>query len=121
MYNSIWNKYFPVVKILMKKSVNSEQILQFSNIDFEHLGKGRKADYKFNITFIDGKFNNNLSKNELAASLAAVLMIDATTNALLLLNNYEFSFTPKFQLSIKHTGKHSDHLEEEIVKETSMI
>ena len=121
MYASIWSKYFPVVKILMKKSVNSEQILQFSGIDFEHLGKGRKADYKFNIIFIDGKLNNNFSKNELAASLIAELMSDATTNALLLVNNYEFSFTPKFQLSIKNTEKHRDHSEEDIGKETSMI
>ena len=119
MYASIWSKYFPVVKILMKKSANAEQVLQFSSIDFEHLGKGRKADYKFDIAFINGKLSNNLNKNELAESLVAKLVGDASTNALLSANNYEFNFTPKFQLSIKNTGSHSDQSEEARSKETS--
>lgn len=106
MYASIWNKYFPVVKILMKKSVNAEQILDFSSIDFEHAGKGNKTSYKFNMEFIDGKLNSDVSKNALASSLANELRDDITTNALLLTNNYEFNFNTKFQLSIKNTGKH---------------
>jgi len=112
MYASIWNKYFPVVKILMKKSVNAEQILDFSSIDFERAGKGNKTSYKFNFEFVEGKLNSDLSKNELASSLATELMDDTTTNALLLVNNYVFSFNTKFQLSIKNTGKYRDDAEE---------
>jgi hypothetical protein len=121
MYDSIWNKYFPVVKILMKKSANSEQILDFNSIDFEHIGKGRKAGYKFSIEFIDGKLNNNFSNNELAASLVSELMEDSATNALLSVNNYEFSFNTKFQLSIKNTGRYRNDSKEEINQETSTI
>ena len=121
MYTSIWNKYFPVVKLLMKKSSNAEQILDFSSIDFEHIGKGNKGSYKFNIEFIDGKLNSNVSKNELASGLATKLMDDTTTNALLSENNYEFDFNTKLQLSIKNTGRHKDHPEEEINTETSLI
>ena len=121
MYTSIWNKYFPVVKLLMKKSSNAEQILDFSSIDFEHIGKGNKGSYKFNIEFIDGKLNSDVSRNELASSLATELMDDAGTSALLLVNNYEFSFNTKFQLLIKNTGRHRDDSEEEINEETSVI
>jgi hypothetical protein len=79
MFASIWNKYFPVIKILMKKSANSEQILDFNSIDFERLGKTRKVGYKFNIQFINGKANSNFSNNELAASLVTELTDDTTT------------------------------------------
>jgi hypothetical protein len=122
MYASIWNKYFPVIKILMKKSAVSEQTLDFSSIDFEHIGKGRKAAYKFNIEFIDGKFNSNFTNNEFSASLIPLLMEDSTTKALLLQNNYEFSFNTKYQLSIKNTGAHSNSSKEEInVQEASSV
>jgi len=121
MYTSIWNKYFPVVKLLMKKSSNAEQILDFSSIDFEHIGKGNKGSYKFLIEFINGKLSSDVSKNELASSLAAELMDDTATSALLSVNNYEFSFNTKFQLLIKNTGRHKDDSEEEITEETSVI
>ena len=121
MYTSIWNKYFPVVKLLMKKSLNAEQILDFNRIDFEYIGKGNKASYKFLIEFIDGKLNSDVSKNELALSLATQLMDDTATSALLLVNNYEFSFNTKFQLLIKNTGRHKNDSEEEISEETSVI
>ena len=116
MFASIWNKYFPVVKILMKKSADSEQILDFNSIDFEHIGKGRKAGYKFDIQFIDGKLNSNFANNELATSLVTALTEDITTNALLLMNNYEFSFNTKFQLSIKNIGKHGNNSVEELTE-----
>jgi hypothetical protein len=121
MFASIWSKYFPVVKILMKKSANSDQVLDFNSIDFERLGKARKAGYKFNIEFVDGKLSNNFGNNELAASLVTELREDTTTNALLSMNNYEFSFNTRLQLSIKNTGKQKDHSEEEINRETSLL
>ena len=120
MYASIWKKYFPVIRILMKKTVHSEQILDFSSVDFERIGKGRKAGHKFNIQFIQGKLISNLSNNELAASLVTELMEDHTTKALLFQNNYEFSFNTRFQLYIKNTGKHGDQSEEKIDTEQTL-
>jgi len=113
MYASIWNKYFPVIRILMKRSADAQQILDFNRIDFERTGKGRKAGYKFNIEFIDGKLTTNTRDNELAQTLVAELMQDNVTKELLLHNNYEFCFDTKFQLYIKNTGK-QDYSEEEI-------
>jgi hypothetical protein len=120
MYASIWKKYFPVIRILMKKTVHSEQILDFSSVDFERIGKGRKAGHKFNIQFIQGKLISNLSNNELAASLVTELMEDNTTKALLFQNNYEFSFNTRFQLYIKNTGKHGDQSQEKIDTEQTL-
>ena len=105
MYTYIWNKYFPVIRILVKRSTNAEQMLDLNRIDFERLGKGRKAVYKFNIEFVNGRPTAMIMDNELAQTLASVLMDDDITKVLLLQNNYEFSFTSKFQLYIKNIKK----------------
>jgi hypothetical protein len=114
MYTYVWNKYFPVIRILMKRSAIAEQTLSINRIDFERLGKGRKAVYKLNIEFINGKPTTMLGDNQLAQSLASVLMADDFTSQLLLQHNYEFSFDTKFQLHIKNIKKQEVHLQEEI-------
>jgi len=105
MYTYIWNKYFPVIRILVKRSANAEQMLDFNRIDFERSGKGRKAVYKFNIEFVNGRPTAMIMDNELAQTLASILMEDDITKVLLLQNNYEFNFTTKFQLHIKNLKK----------------
>jgi hypothetical protein len=60
---------------------------------------------KFNIEFVDGRPTTMLMDNELAQTLASILMEDDITKLLLLQNNYEFSFTTKFQLHIKNLKK----------------
>jgi hypothetical protein len=105
MYTYIWNKYFPVIRILVKRSANAEQMLDLNRIDFERSGKGRKAVYKFNIEFVNGRPATAIMDDELAQTLASILMEDDITKVLLLQNNYEFRFTTKFQLHIKNMKK----------------
>ena len=38
MYNHIWKKYLPIIKILLKKSVAEEQVLALNRVDFERAG-----------------------------------------------------------------------------------
>jgi hypothetical protein len=114
MYSYIWNKYFPVIRILMKRSADAEQMLNLNRIDFERIGKGRKAVFKFNIEFINGRLTGMIKENELAQTLATALMNDEVTKALLLQHNYEFSFNTKFQLYIKNIEKQQEDTPEEI-------
>ena len=72
MYNHIWKKYLPIIKILMKKSVAQEQTLALNKIDFERAGTGRKAGYKFKIELTEGKVGNVISGSPLAMHLAEV-------------------------------------------------
>lgn len=102
MYTSIWSKYLPVIKILMKRSVNGEQKLALNRIDFERAGTGRKAGYKFIIEFTNGKVGNLISSSLLASHLATVLQEDEIIKQLLQENNYEVSLNTKFQLLIKN-------------------
>ena len=106
MYNHIWKKYLPIIKILMKKSVSGEdQVLALNRIDFERAGTGRKAGYKFKIEFIDGKVGNVISGSPLAMHLAQVILEDDAAKQILTENNYDVSLNTKFQLTIKHVEK----------------
>lgn len=102
MYNHIWKKYLPIIRILMKKSVSEEQVLDLNRIDFERAGTGRKAGYKFKIQFTDGKVSNVISGSALAMHLAQVILEDATALEIIKEHNFEVALNTKFQLSIKN-------------------
>jgi hypothetical protein len=103
MYNHIWKKYLPIIKILMKKSVSGEdQVLALNRIDFERAGTGRKAGYKFKIEFIDGKVGNVISGSPLAMHLAQVILEDDGAKQILAEHNFDVSLNTKFQLLIKN-------------------
>ena len=77
MYTYIWNKYLPVIRILLKRSATTEQTLDLNRGDFERAGIGRKAGYKFNIEFTEGKVSNVISGSDLATHLATAMLEDA--------------------------------------------
>lgn len=104
MYNHIWKKYLPIIKILMKKSASEDQVLDLNRVDFERAGTGRKAGYKFTIEFTDGKVGNVISGSTLAMHLASVVLEDDGAKQILQDNNYEVSLNTKFQLSIKNVS-----------------
>ena len=102
MYVHVWNKYLPIIKILMKKSAAGNQTLDLNRIDFERAGSGRKAGYKFNIEFVNGRVSNIISGSPLASDLAAVLLNDPASRAILTTADITISLNTKFQLSFKN-------------------
>lgn len=102
MYNHIWKKYLPIIKILMKKSISEDQVLDLNRIDFERAGTGRKAGYKFKIEFTDGRVGNVISGSVLAMHLAQIILEDDGAKEIISENNFEVSLNTKFQLNIKH-------------------
>ena len=105
MYNHIWKKYLPIVKILMKKSITEDQILTLNRIDFERAGTARKSGYKFKIDFIDGKVGNVISGSTLATHLAQTILEDDAAKEILSGRNFEIILNTKFQLIIKNLPK----------------
>jgi hypothetical protein len=102
MYVQVWNKYLPIIKILMKRAVNGVQNLDMNRIDFERAGSGRKAGYKFNIDFFKGRVANVISSSPLASDLALVMLGDPVVKNLFRTNDYKISLNTKFQLRIEH-------------------
>ena len=88
----------------MKKSATEDQTLDLNRVDFERAGTGRKAGYKFNIEFTDGKVGNVISGSALAMNLASVILEDDSAKQIINENNYEISLNTKFQLSVKNVS-----------------
>jgi len=102
MYTQIWSKYLPIIKILLKRTLHGDQVLDLNRIDFERAGSGRKAGYKFTIEFTKGRVANIISGSPLASDLAFVMLEDANIKPLLQANHYIVSLNTKFQLSLKN-------------------
>jgi hypothetical protein len=100
MYVHVWNKYLPIIKILMKKTSAGNQTLDLNRIDFERAGSGRKAGYKFTIEFVQGRVSNVISGSPLASDLATVLLNDPASRTILTNNDITISLNTKFQLSL---------------------
>ena len=100
MYVHVWNKYLPIIKILMKRSATASQTLDLNRIDFEKAGSGRKAGYRFSIDLKRGKVSNIISGSQLAADLAGVLTGDPATKLIMATMDFTISLNPKFQLTI---------------------
>jgi len=102
MYTYIWNKYLPVIRILLKKSSGGDQLLSLNREDFERAGTGRKAGYKFTIEFTDGKVSNVISGSDLASHLAAAMLEDGPTKAVLQTGHFQVILNTKFQITVKN-------------------
>jgi len=105
MYLQIWNKYLPIIRILLKRSIASEQLLNLDTSDFKKVGASRKAGYKFNIQFSNGRVDNVISSSDIAKDLAYTLLQDKVVKELFIQNDYCINMNAKFQLGIKFIPK----------------
>ncbi|MGZ8541260.1 MAG: hypothetical protein ACXWV6_11465 [Chitinophagaceae bacterium] len=99
MYTHIWNKYLPVIRILLKKSAAEEQKMGLNRTDFEKGNRTRKPACSFNIELEKGRFVT-LSQSVPAKDLVAALMVDDVSKALLKQNNYNISLNSDLLLCI---------------------
>lgn len=102
MYENVWLRYLPVVRIVMKRSLAAEQVLALNRSDFERAGMKRKSGYKFSFSLKNGKLKNVIIDLPLASSLATVLLNDDVVNQLIQTNEFCLSVNPKYELTIRH-------------------
>lgn len=101
MYDQLWNKYLPIIKILMKRSVVEDQVLDMDTTDFARAGASRKAGYKFSLLIAKGRSDDLVSSPALAKALLAALQEQHDTRELMKQNVYQINMNAKFQLGIK--------------------
>lgn len=104
MFTHVWKKYLPIIRIIMKRAVSADQVLDLNKVDFEKAGGGRKAGYKFMIELTRGTVANVISGMPMATDLAQVLLADEVVKQLLRANNYEIGMNTRFQLLVKVTS-----------------
>jgi hypothetical protein len=102
MYTSLWVKYLPVIRILLKKSLKEDQIFLMNIPDFDRAGLKRKSALKFLMKLKNGRPGNVIVDFPLASSLATVLQLDAAIQDLLAANEFIISLNTKYELSITH-------------------
>ncbi|MEP6674820.1 MAG: hypothetical protein ABJA78_06685 [Ferruginibacter sp.] len=119
MYTNTWSKYLPVIRILLKRAVTSEQKVELSKIDFESGGsRTRKLACSFNVELEKGRFVK-LTQSVSAKSLVAVLMEDDVAKSLLQQNHYHLVLNASFQLSIKNLNPPAQEAIAEAAVETA--
>lgn len=102
MYNSVWSKYLPIIRIVMKRALVAEQRLALNAPDFERAGMKRKSGYKFSFGLKEGKLKNVIIDLPLASSLATVLLEDKIVKDLVEANEFQIALNPKYELTIRH-------------------
>lgn len=105
MYENVWAKYLPVIRIVMKRSLRGEQTLPLNAADFERAGMKRKSGYKFSFAVQQGKLKNVIIDLPLASSLATLLLEDEATKELINAHEFRFSLSPKYVLTIQHVSQ----------------
>ena len=109
MYTNFWNKYLPVIKILLKRSKSGEQQLSINQSDFEKAGLARKTGNKFSLFFKNGKVDNVVIASPLAAELAHGLLHDEAVKTLFAENDYRIAMNTKYQLLIEQVEREGVH------------
>lgn len=106
MFSQAWNKYLPIIKILMKRSATGgTQTLDMNKTDFERAAGGRKAKFTFNVTLHKGRIQNATSPPPpVVKELATILQEDQMTRVLVRQYDYDFSMNAAFQLTIKNVA-----------------
>lgn len=100
MYTYTWKKYLPVIRILLKKSVDAEQTVNLNRIDFERTTKLRKPVVTFNVDVIKGRLNPIVKST--CSSLIEILQEDETTRSLMRPQQYNIALNGDFVLTIKN-------------------
>ena len=118
MYTTVWAKYLPIIRIVLKRSLAAEQILSLNAPDFSRAGMARKSGYKFLLKFRQGKIDNVIIDLPIASSLATALLQDATIKEIFADNEFHISMNAKFELTIKCVQKF-EAVKEETVAEAA--
>ncbi|MBK5271792.1 MAG: hypothetical protein JJE22_12345 [Bacteroidia bacterium] len=103
MFTQTWNKYLPIIKILMKRSVTAPQTLDMNFTDFQRAAGGRKVKFTFSVSLHKGRIQNSPNPPPLARELSVVLQENSETGKLVRQQDFEFSLNSNFQLNIKST------------------
>ena len=120
MFTQTWKKYLPVIIILLKRSVNGDQVLKMNLTDFERAAGGRKIKYSFtNLLLTNGKINNMVQHSHLAKELGVLLQEDEHTRKLIQKQHLEFSMSNDIKLTIKNNTPPADAAEEQSAEETT--
>ena len=114
MYTQLWKKYLPVIRLLLKKTVDGEQKLQIYKHEFESTGARNKLGYVFNLELVNGKPINKSNTTAVASDLYGVLSSNEAVAEWLKDQNIKISVGRSCELVMQ---KFEKAVKEEVVNE----
>ena len=103
MFIQLWNKYLPVIRILLKRSVNGDQTLDMNQSDFQRAAGGKKVKFTFSVNLINGKLKLMENVTPLASDLVSALQQDSVAADFLAKKEVSFTMNSSFQLIIRNS------------------
>lgn len=112
MFSITWNKYMPVIRILMKKAgTGGEQVLAMNQTDFNRAAGGRKIKYTFQVKIRRGRLQDAAKASAIALELLDVISNDETTRQLIRENDYDLQMNNQYQLTISHIAVNQEDIQ----------
>jgi hypothetical protein len=77
---ALWTKYLPVIRILLKKSVNGEQQVSLGKMELRSVDNRKNANYSFTLEISKGRVENRIGIAIIAKDLFTVLSGDSVVH-----------------------------------------
>lgn len=102
MFRQTWNKYIPVLRILIKRSATGEQSLSMNGTDFTRAAGGKKVKFSFDIELKNAQFVNASQQTPLVQEFILALQEDEQLRKLIRHQHLGFTMSNNFQLRIRN-------------------
>lgn len=104
MYATVWQKFLPVIRIMIKKSIAADQVIKMNRYDFDRAGGGKKIAFSFTLVFTNGQVTNRYT-SLIAKELVPLMMADKALMATLSGRKFELEMNPRCELSIRYIAE----------------
>ena len=104
MFTKTWEKYLPVIVLLMKRADKAEQVLDMNHTDFERAAGGKKVKFSFREFHLqNGGIDSHEKLSVLAGDLLTLIQENEKAKWVTSGQSFEISMSTNFQLKIKNT------------------
>lgn len=76
---TLWAKYLPPIRILLKRSVNEGQQILLGKMELQSVDNRKNANFSFNLAITKGKVENTIGVAAIGKDLFNVLSNDMVT------------------------------------------
>lgn len=103
MYANVWQKFLPVIRIMIKKSIATGQVIKMDRFDFDRAGGGKKVAFSFTLEFTNGQVSNRYT-SLLAKDLVPLILADKAVMTTMAGRKFELEMNARCELSIRFIG-----------------
>ncbi len=114
MFLALWTKYLPVIRIVLKKSVNEEQQVTLNKMEFQAVDNRKNANHSFDLSIVNGKAEKGVGFAAIGKDLFNILNNDLAVNNFMADKTITIKMGKSNQLTIKSDVIEPVILEEEI-------